>query len=94
MQAIGMTVFFVVGLFQMAAIGAGIEYWTGWPAFVSIIIGLTITYIPLVGQIAGIVGAVNGWGWEWWQASLLFFGGLLLPIVLGGGEYVLSRFRK
>lgn len=88
MQIIGFIVFIGVGLFQMAAIIAGLEHWTGLPSIVSMIIALIITYIPLVGQVVGILGAMKGWGWEWWQATILFFGGLLMPLLIGGGAAI------
>ena len=98
MRIIGFVVFFGMGIFQMAAIIAGFNVWLGWNWFLSLVIALFITYIPLVGQIVGIMGAVKGWGWEWWQAALLFFGGLLAPLVIGGAgallDFLATPFRR
>lgn len=46
-------------------------------------IAFIVSYIPFVGAIVGMVGAMDVWCWEWWQAGLLFFGGssLLLSAV-------------
>lgn len=75
MQAIGFIVYIVVGLFQLAAIMAGLESWWGLHWIVAAPIAFIVSYIPLVGSIVGMVGAVDVWRWEWWQAGLLFFGG-------------------
>jgi hypothetical protein len=43
-------------------------------------VAFIVSYIPLVGSIVGMVGAMDVWRWEWWQAGLLFFGGLIFAI--------------
>lgn len=90
MRALGFLIFFGVGIFQLAAVIAGVEHWTGLSGFVAVILALLVNYIPLLGQVLGIAGAVKGWGWEWWQAALLFFGGLLFPLIIGGGGFLLE----
>ena len=83
MQAIGFIVYIVVGLFQLAAIMAGLESWWGLHWIIAAPIAFIVSYIPFVGAIVGMVGAMDVWCWEWWQAGLLFFGGssLLLSAV-------------
>jgi hypothetical protein len=65
--------YFLVGLVQLFAIIAGIDYALGWGTVVSAIIALFITYIPIIGSVAGMYGAVNVWDWSIWQAGVLFF---------------------
>lgn len=84
MQAIGFIVYIVVGLFQLAAIMAGLESWWGLHWIIAAPIAFIVSYIPFVGAIVGMVGAVDVWRWEWWQAGLLFFGGIIFAIVSGG----------
>lgn len=84
MQAIGFIIYMGIGLVQLMAVMAGIHVWWGFGGFFSFIIAAIVSYIPLLGTILGIAGAMQAWHWEWWQAAGLFFGGLLLVIVLGG----------
>jgi hypothetical protein len=70
MQAIGFIVYIVVGLFQLAAIMAGLESWWGLHWIIAAPVAFIISYIPLVGSIVGMVGAMDVWRWEWWQAGL------------------------
>ena len=84
MQAIGFIVYIVVGLFQLAAIMAGLESWWGLHWIIAAPIAFIVSYIPFVGASVGMVGAVDVWRWEWWQAGLLFFGGIIFAIVCGG----------
>lgn len=84
MQAIGFIVYIVVGLFQLSAIMAGLESWWGVHWIISAPIAFIVSYIPLIGSIVGMVGAMDVWRWEWWQAGLLFFGGLVFAIACGG----------
>ena len=91
MKTVGFLVYFALGLIQILATVDGVAYWTGLPGFLSWIIALAIAYIPLVGTIAGYLGALNIWGWEIWQAALLFFGGLGTCILLGLTQLMRAR---
>lgn len=31
------------------------------------------------------MGAIDAWGWEWYWAVLLFFGGMRVMLIAGGG---------
>lgn len=84
MQAIGFIVYIVIGLFQFAAIIAGLESWWGVHWLIAAPVAFIISYIPLLGSVVGMVGAMDVWRWEWWQAGLLFFGGLVFAIACGG----------
>ncbi|MDG0292225.1 hypothetical protein MXT29_06965 [Klebsiella pneumoniae] len=96
MQAIGFIVYIVVGLFQLGAIMAGLESWWGLHWIIAAPIAFIVSYIPLVGSIVGMVGAMDVWRWEWWQAGLLFFGGLIFAIACGGMSSLFEwlSFRK
>ena len=65
--------YLVIGLVQLFAIVGGIDYALGIGTVLSFIIAVFITYIPLVGSIAGVYGAINVWDWSIWQAVVLFF---------------------
>jgi hypothetical protein len=63
----------VVGLVQLFAIVDGIEYAAGIGGFFGFIIAALVTYIPLLGSVLGVYGAINVWDWSIIQAGLLFF---------------------
>lgn len=71
--------FIAVGLVQMFATFAGLGHLLG-STFLAVIIAMFFGGLPLVGSILGIYGAVNVWGWEIWQAALLFF--WFVPVVI------------
>lgn len=72
----------VLGLVQLAAVMAGLEEWVGLHWVLAFFLALIIAYIPLVGSVVGIMGAIEAWHWAWWQAGALFFGGLAVVVVL------------
>jgi hypothetical protein len=84
MPALGCIVTAGLGLFQFAAImaelvdGIGLHWIIAGPA------AMLLASVPLVGTILGIFGAVNVWGWAWWQAALLFFGWFAFAAAAGG----------
>lgn len=73
--------YFAYGIVCMLALLAGIQIWLGVNAFFAFIIAIFLAYIPVVGTIAGFIGAVDGWGWSYTQATLLFFGPILVSFV-------------
>ncbi|USG61466.1 hypothetical protein NBZ79_00560 [Sneathiella marina] len=75
--------YFLLGVFQIAAIMAGVEYWLGWHWVFSAFIGLFLAYIPVIGTVAGVTGAIYGWGWPVLQAVVLFFGPLAFIFIIG-----------
>jgi putative Mn2+ efflux pump MntP len=79
---LGCLVYLGLGLLQLAAIMAQLESFLGWPWFVAGPVGIFLTYIPLVGSVVGFFGAKDVFGWEWWQAGLLFFGIGLLSVIM------------
>ncbi len=82
MQALAYIVYFVLGLFQLAAIISGIEVWLELHGLVAAVIAMPVAYIPVVGSLLGVYGAVTAWGWSWLTAGGLFFGPLALAFTL------------
>jgi hypothetical protein len=72
MQVFFYIAYFVVGFAQIFAIVEFFEKNLNW-GFLDVLLALFVTYIPLVGSILGVLGAMDGWGWDIWQAGLLFF---------------------
>jgi hypothetical protein len=65
--------YLIIGLVQLFAVVVGIEYATGIEGFFGFIIAAFVTYIPLLGSLLGVYGAINVWDWSIIQAGLLFF---------------------
>ena len=74
----------MVGLLQVAATIAGLTDWLGLHWIFAVPLALILGYLPLVGTIFGLIGAVSVWHWGWWQAGLLFFGAFAFTLVFGG----------
>ena len=70
-----------VGLVQLAAFYTGLQYWTGWHWIILGFIAFFVGYIPVVGSIAGVIGAHYVWGWGLLPSILLFFWYVPLGIV-------------
>jgi hypothetical protein len=51
----------------------GLAYSLNISKFFAAILSLFITYIPLLGSIAGVYGSVKVWDWSLLQAGVLFF---------------------
>lgn len=75
--------FLLLGFVQLFAIA---DYFGG--GFFSMVWALFLTYIPLVGSVFGVLGAHQEWGWELWQALLLFF--WYIPIL--GFQFIVGMF--
>ncbi len=90
-------IYFGIGLLQLAAIQSGIIDWWGWHWLIAIFVAFPIAYIPVVGTVVGIMGAIKSWGWSP-MLSIFLFGWpyvLFAIILVGGGvSEVFSRLRK
>lgn len=62
----------VAGGLQVGAIVGGIVEWWGWPWWAAVFVATPIAYIPILGTIVGILGAVRSFGWSPTFAILLF----------------------
>ena len=81
-STLGCLVYVVMGMVQIAAIVAGFEEWWGWNGFFSIIGASIVGYLPIIGTVIGIGGAICGWGWYPMAAILLFCWPLILYILI------------
>ncbi|QRM39473.1 hypothetical protein F3X89_17415 [Rhizobium rhizogenes] len=91
MQIFFVIAYFIVGIVQWVAIVDGIGYSLNLGKFVSFIIAAFITYIPLVGSVAGVYGAVHVWDWSYAQALTLFFWYIPVAILLSGYSALARR---
>jgi hypothetical protein len=94
MQIIGYILFFGIGLVQLAAVFAGFSEWMNLPFILAILAAIIVTYVPILGLIAGVGGAVTAWDWPAWQAILLFIWPLVGVVLISSGEAVLDRFHR
>ena len=65
--------YLIIGFVQLFAVADGIEHVTNVPGFLAMIGAFLITYIPIVGSLAGVYGATEVWDWSLIQAGVLFF---------------------
>jgi hypothetical protein len=79
-------VYILMSLVQLLAILNGIEAWWGWPTWIAIFIAMPVAYIPILGTIVGIMGAIKSFGWSP-TFSIWFFCWpyVLYTILLAGG---------
>lgn len=88
--------YFVMGLVQLAAILNGLEIWWGWPWPLAFLPTLLIAYIPIIGTVVAVMGAVEG-GWTLEFSIILFcwpyvFGIVILAII--GVGAVIERLKR
>ncbi len=77
MKALFFVAYLALGVVQFLAVIAGLQDWLGFHWIISGAIAtfaIFIAYIPLIGSIAGFMGATETWGWSNLTAALLFFG--------------------
>jgi hypothetical protein len=91
MQAFVFIAYAILGLFQLAAIMAGLEDWIGLHWIIAVPLAFFIAYTPLLGTVVGMFGAVTAWQWSWLQASVLFFWPLVVIAVIATGAGVLEK---
>lgn len=75
-----MAFFFIWGLVQLFAVNAQVQAFLHIKGLVGWIASVVITYIPLLGSVTGFFGAKDVWGWQWWQAALLYLGAPIFSI--------------
>lgn len=83
--------YFAMGIVQFFATIAGLEEWLGLHWFSAGVLSLFLAYIPLVGSIIGMFGAVEAWGWSWATAGALFFGWMVVALVTTAVAMVAER---
>ncbi|MGK4231501.1 hypothetical protein ACK2MR_10165 [Providencia hangzhouensis] len=94
MNGIFTAVYWVLNIIQVIAVIAGFHEWLGWNIVISIILAAIIGWFPLIGTFMGVMGAVEGWGWEYWQAILLFIWPLILVFFFGALSTVTDKFSR
>lgn len=75
------SIFFVMSLVQCVAFVMGLSKWVSWPVMIILFpIVLGLSQVPILGQIIGIVGAVNAWGWSVPLSIAFFFWPLIFNL--------------
>ena len=82
-----------VGFVQFFAVWDGVELFFGANSFFAFLIALFLNYIPLVGSVAGVYGAINVWDWSLVKSLLLFFWYVPVYIAFIGYAFVADRGR-
>lgn len=87
-------VYFGMGLLQIGAIVGGITDWWGWPWWLAIFVATPVAYIPILGTVVGIMGAIRSFDCSLLFAVLLFCWPYVLYvglIAVGGLGTLFSR---
>jgi hypothetical protein len=92
MQSILFVAFLGLGLLQFAAIQAGLTDWLGLHWLIAIILAFPLAYMPVIGSILGVLGAVYGFGWSWIGSIALFFGAGIIGIAFASGSALSDWF--
>lgn len=71
---------FIFPVFQSLAITSGIIAWLDWHWLLAGLAGFALGYIPGLGSILAIFGAIHGWGWSTPVALIFLIG--IIPFVL------------
>ena len=81
--------FWGMGFVQMFATYDFFRFYWHWGWVGSALATGAVAYIPLLGSVSGLYGAIYVWDWPWWQAGVLFFWWPCLMFVLyvGGSCY-------
>ena len=65
LTVLGVLIYIGIGFIQFLAIVAGVQEWLGIHWLVSGFVAFFLAYIPVVGTVTGIMGAVHGWHWTY-----------------------------
>jgi hypothetical protein len=68
----------MIGLFvlHVLAIAAGWNAVSSEPTLWAYPLAIVFSTIPVGGSILATLGAIQGWGWDWWWAAALFLCGV------------------
>ena len=76
--------YFAIGIVQFFAVWDGAKYFLGTDSFIggafAFVVSIFLTYIPLLGSILGVYGAINVWDWSLTKSLILFF--WYVPVLL------------
>lgn len=71
-----------LGIMQIIATVDGVSYFTGLNRLLCWVLSIFVGWIPLLGTITGVYGAVKAWGWSLTGALALFVGPLVVIMLL------------
>jgi hypothetical protein len=80
-NVVAFVLYLAVGVVQFKATMAGLNECFELHWIIAGPLSLCLAYIPLVGAIAGMLGAIYVWDWTWWQAGPLFIFPLMFAFV-------------
>lgn len=86
--------YFCLGIFQFIAMFAGLTDWAGLHWLIAGPLSLFIAYIPLVGTVLGIMGAMTAWNWPLLHALALFLGPFVAIAAIALTSGAISAFRE
>lgn len=78
MQAFSYTLYILLGIVQMLAVYTFFSDVWQWEIFLAAPVAFIVSYIPILGPIAGTYAAITVWGLQWWIACLIF----LVPLTI------------
>jgi len=91
LKGVTMILFFALGFLQFFAFIAGLQEAMDVGVFGAVVISLLVSFIPFIGTVAGIYGAIEGWGWETLPAVALFVGPFAVILLISFAEVYSGR---
>lgn len=76
---------------QSVAIYSGAQDWLGLHWLVAGVISLVAGYLPVIGTIAAVCGAVSAWQLHWAFAVALFLGPLAVSFFFVFAAYTVTK---
>ncbi len=83
--------YLAIGLIQLVAVIDGIKYATGLGSILSAVLSIFVNYVPLLGSVLGVYGAIKVWDWNIIQAGCLFFWYVPVFLLMTAASVVFSR---
>jgi hypothetical protein len=93
LAAVGVVLYFALGFVQLLAIIAGVQNWLGVHWLLSGFVAFFLAYIPIVGTVLGILGAMSAWGLSLWSALAIFLLPYLIGLVIGLSVTAVEEWR-
>ncbi len=82
----------VLGVIEFFVIQRALREWLGMRGWIVGLMAAVVSYVPLVGGIVALVGAVAVLEWSWWLAGGIFIGGTAALAVVGGIATLWGQF--
>ena len=89
-------VYMIWSVFQLLAMVKGVQIMFHLPLPLAVAACFIVAWIPILGTIAGIKGAMVGWGWGLWTAIAFFFAPYVLytlAVVTGAAADLWTRHK-